>query len=91
MYFIKFWKEHDMTPQYSWVPVASIFLFVIFCTLGYLIIPWVRGIVGGMTTCVAHMSVFSVVKTFPYLKYLLNDYGVFGLYGTMSLLGKYFV
>ncbi|XP_035459301.2 facilitated trehalose transporter Tret1 isoform X1 [Spodoptera frugiperda] len=96
MYFIKFWKDHDMPPQYSWVPVASIFLFVIFCTLGYLIIPWVmigevyptqvRGIVGGMTTCVAHMSVFSVVKTFPFLKSQLNDYGVFGLYGTMSLL-----
>ncbi|XP_075970880.1 facilitated trehalose transporter Tret1-2 homolog isoform X2 [Anticarsia gemmatalis] len=96
MYFVKFWKENDLPPQHSWIPVASIYIFMISCTLGYLIIPWVmigevyptqvRGIVGGMTTCVAHLSVFSVVKTFPFLKSLLNDYGVFGLYGTMSLL-----
>ncbi|XP_026739626.1 facilitated trehalose transporter Tret1-like isoform X2 [Trichoplusia ni] len=100
MYFVKFWKDNDLPPQYSWIPVASIYIFVVSCTLGYLIIPWVmigevyptqvRGIVGGLTTCVAHMSVFSVVKTFPFLKQNLNDYGVFGLYGSMSLLALIF-
>lgn len=41
MYFVKFWKDNDLPPQYSWIPVASIYIFVISCTLGYLIIPWV--------------------------------------------------
>ncbi|KAG6465043.1 hypothetical protein O3G_MSEX014904 [Manduca sexta] len=95
MYFINYWKANNLPAQYSWVPIASIYIFMICCTLGYLIVPWVmigevyptqvRGIVGGMTTCVAHMSVFSVVKTFPFLKHWLHDYGVFGLYGAMSL------
>ncbi|CAB3242996.1 unnamed protein product [Arctia plantaginis] len=100
MYYVKYWNENGMPLQYAWIPVASIYIFMIFCTLGYLIIPWVmigevyptqvRGIIGGLTTCVAHLSVFSVVKTYPYLKKLLDDYGVFGLYGTMSLLAIIF-
>lgn len=100
MYFVKYWKENNIPPSYSWIPVASIYIFVVSCTLGYLIVPWVmigevyptqvRGIIGGMTTCAAHLSVFSVVKTFPLLKHLLNDYGVFGLYGSMSIAGIVF-
>ncbi|KAJ0179719.1 hypothetical protein K1T71_004310 [Dendrolimus kikuchii] len=95
MYFLKYWKENDIEPMHSWIPVASIYIFIIACTLGYLIVPWVmigevyptqvRGIIGGMTTCAAHLSVFSVVKTFPFFKFWLHDYGVFGLYGAMSL------
>ncbi|KAJ8731794.1 hypothetical protein PYW08_014524 [Mythimna loreyi] len=100
MYFVSFWKENNITPQHTWIPGVAIFLFTIFCTLGYLIVPWVmigevyptqvRGIVGGMTTCAAHMSVFSVVKTFKVLVKHLNYYGVFGLYGSMSLLATIF-
>ena len=41
MYFVKFWKENDLPPQHSWIPIVSIFVFVIACTLGYLIVPWV--------------------------------------------------
>ncbi|XP_050681691.1 facilitated trehalose transporter Tret1-like isoform X2 [Leptidea sinapis] len=100
LYYVQYWKANNLPPQYSWIPVASIYLFMIFCTLGYLIVPWimigevyptqVRGIVGGLTTCAAHLSIFSVVKTFPYLKHSLNDYGTFGLYGAMSLAGTVF-
>ncbi|XP_045493157.1 facilitated trehalose transporter Tret1-2 homolog isoform X2 [Colias croceus] len=100
LYYVQYWKDNNIQPQYSWIPVASIYLFMIFCTLGFLIVPWimigevyptqVRGIVGGMTTCVAHLSIFSVVKTFPLLKHALNDYGAFGLYGALSLAGTAF-
>ncbi|CAH0693826.1 unnamed protein product [Chilo suppressalis] len=100
MYFVHYWRENNIPPCHSWIPVASIFIFTISCTLGYLIVPWVmigevyptqvRGIVGGLTTCAAHLSVFSVVKTFPLLKHLLNDYGTFALYGTMSIAGTVF-
>ncbi|XP_063361210.1 facilitated trehalose transporter Tret1-like isoform X1 [Cydia amplana] len=97
MYFIEQWKQAGVAPMYSWVPVAAIFIFMISCTLGYLIVPWimigevypmqVRGIVGGMTTTAAHLSVFSVVKTFPFLKDALNYYGAFAVYGAMSIGG----
>ncbi|KAI5644057.1 sugar transporter domain-containing protein [Phthorimaea operculella] len=97
MYFVEYWKANDLPVQHSWIPVAVIFIFTISCTLGYLIIPWVmigevyptqvRGIIGGFTTMAAHMSVFSVVKTFPFMKNAMHDYGIFGLYGTMSICG----
>ncbi|CAK1552855.1 unnamed protein product [Leptosia nina] len=100
LYYVQYWKENNLPPQYSWIPVASIYLFMVFCTLGFLIVPWimigevyptqVRGIIGGMTTCIAHLSIFTVVKTFPYLKHSLNDYGTFGLYGGLSLCGTAF-
>ncbi|KOB52003.1 putative sugar transporter protein 5, partial [Operophtera brumata] len=41
MYFVKIWKENNIEPSHSWIPVASIYIFVISCTLGYLIVPWV--------------------------------------------------
>ncbi|XP_034824898.1 facilitated trehalose transporter Tret1-like isoform X2 [Maniola hyperantus] len=100
LYYVQYWKDNHLPLQHSWIPVASIFLFTIFCTLGYLIVPWimigevyptqVRGIIGGITTCAAHLSIFSVVKTFPYIKYGLNDYGAFGLYGAISIAGLAF-
>ncbi|XP_063821063.1 facilitated trehalose transporter Tret1-2 homolog isoform X1 [Ostrinia nubilalis] len=100
MYLVAQWRANNEPPMHSWIPVAAIFLFTISCTLGYLIVPWVmigevyptqvRGIVGGMTTCAAHLSVFSVVKTFNLLKGALNDYGVFALYGCMSIVGTVF-
>lgn len=97
LYFLEGWKQNNVTPSYTWIPVGCIYLFMVFCTVGYLIIPWVmigevyptqvRGIIGGMTTCVAHMSVFSVVKTYPLLAKLIGQYGIFSLYGAMSLFG----
>ncbi|CAG9560690.1 unnamed protein product [Danaus chrysippus] len=100
MYYVQYWNNNNIPPQHSWIPIAAIYLFTVFCTLGYLIVPWimigevyptqVRGIIGGMTTCAAHLSIFTVVKTFPYLKHALYDYGTFGLYGAMSIAGMVF-
>lgn len=41
LYFVKYWKENSMPFQFTWIPVAAIYVFMIACTLGYLIIPWV--------------------------------------------------
>ncbi|XP_013201154.1 facilitated trehalose transporter Tret1 isoform X2 [Amyelois transitella] len=100
MYYVKLWKENDVEPVYSWIPPACIYVFVISCTIGYLIVPWVmigevyptqvRGIIGGMTTCAAHLSVFSVVKTFPLLRSLIDFYGAFALYGSITVFGTVF-
>lgn len=100
MYFLQYWKANGIEPVHTWIPVASIFIFIIACTLGYLIIPWVmigevyptqvRGVIGGMTTCAAHLSVFSVVKTFPFVKHTLDVHGAFWLYGCMSFFGIIF-
>jgi hypothetical protein len=49
----------------------------------------VRGIVGGLTSCAAHISIFAVVKTYPLLSHLLGKHGVFTFYGLVSLFGKW--
>lgn len=84
----------------TWLPVVFIFIFIAASTIGYLVVPWVmigevyptkvRGIIGGMTTCAGHFSIFLVVKTFPMLQHLISKHGVFWLYGTISLLGTIF-
>lgn len=48
----------------------------------------VRGFVGGMTTFAAHSFVFIVVKTYPKLLELFDDYGTFLLYASFSFIGQ---
>ncbi|XP_037050880.1 facilitated trehalose transporter Tret1-2 homolog [Bradysia coprophila] len=102
LYFLHQWKTADppIEPSVTWFPVACIFIFTITCTLGFLVVPWVmigelyplkvRGTVGGMTTCMAHIFVFIVVKTYPFLAHALYQHGVFMMYGCISFLGTVF-
>lgn len=93
-----YYKSTTDTPGATWFPVACIFLFTICCTLGYLIVPWVmigeiypqkvRGILGGLTTCTAHIFVFLVVKTYEMMKVNFTPHGTFIIYGCVSLLCK---
>jgi facilitated trehalose transporter len=92
------WVAQGIEPMHTWIPVACIFIFIIACTIGFLVVPWVmigelypmkvRGVLGGMTLCMAHVFVFIVVKTYPYLCGVMNVYGVFGAYGIISLAGE---
>lgn len=59
-----------MTPVHSWIPVASIYLFFICCTLGYLIIPWVM--IGEVyPTQVTDIIAFIIETTFIATFYIL--------------------
>lgn len=90
----------QVAPIAAWFPILCIFTFTITCTVGFLVVPWVmigelypqkvRGIVGGMTTCMAHTFVFIVVKTYPFLKSVLEMHGTFILYGCISFLGEFY-
>ena len=100
LYFKHQWDNAvpPIAPVATWFPVLCIFVFTITCTLGFLIVPWVmigelypqkvRGLLGGLTTCMAHVFVFIVVKTYPLLQTLFYKHGAFMLYGCMSFLGK---
>jgi facilitated trehalose transporter len=48
----------------------------------------VRGVLGGMTLCMAHSFVFIVVKTFPFFCDLVKAHGVYLGYGVISFLGN---
>jgi len=100
MYIRAGWLEEGVKPTATWIPVAFIFIFTIASTLGYLVVPWVmigevyptqvRGIIGGLTTCSAHLFVFAVVKTFPLIQHTASNHGSFWIYGSISLLGTIF-
>lgn len=101
MYFKLQWDNATppIAPMYSFIPVMCIFAFTITCTMGFLVVPWVmigelypqkvRGIIGGFTTCSAHIFVFLVVKTYPMMASALHEHGTFLTYGAVSLIGKY--
>lgn len=99
MYYKSVSDANNEIPQHTWIPLACIFVYMITCTMGFLVVPWimigelypmkVRGIVGGMTTCCAHFFVFIVVKTYPLLKSLIATHGAFVLYGAISLAGEF--
>ncbi|XP_052862109.1 facilitated trehalose transporter Tret1-2 homolog [Anopheles cruzii] len=102
LYYKRQWElaVPPVEPVATWFPVACIFIFIMTCTVGFLIVPWVmigelypmrvRGLIGGLTTCMAHSFVFIVVKTYPFLTHVLERHGTFILYGCFSFVGTVF-
>lgn len=41
MYYANQWKAAGEEIQYTWIPLACIFIFTITCCLGFLVVPWV--------------------------------------------------
>lgn len=89
---------------YRWLPCCSMdfgkqkinlrnnLIFIIFFSqkIGELYPMKVRGLVGGMTTMMAHTFVFLVVKTYPKLAMLVERHGAFLIYGCISVIGTIF-
>lgn len=100
MYYKQQCELQNLQPSHTWIPVACIFIFIITCTLGFLVVPWimigelypmkVRGIVGGFTTCAAHSFVFIVVKTYPLMSRAVERHGAFVIYGLISFVATLF-
>ncbi|XP_014224943.1 facilitated trehalose transporter Tret1-like isoform X1 [Trichogramma pretiosum] len=82
---------------YEWISLICIIGYTITCTMGFLVVPWImigeiypvqiRGVIGGLTTMINHIAVFSTVKTYPLLLDSLSNYGTFFLYGAVSIIG----
>lgn len=100
MYKNAIWKAAEEPAVATWFPTMVLFVFYACSTLGYLIVPWVmigevfprqiRGMIGGVTTCVGHFSIFIVLQTYPYLQELVTKSGTFAVYGIVSLLSTWF-
>ncbi|XP_031832867.1 facilitated trehalose transporter Tret1 isoform X2 [Nomia melanderi] len=97
MWLKEYWTANHLPLVATWFPIFCIFMYTVTCTLGFLVIPWVmigevyptqvRGIIGGLTTMAAHLFIFTVVKTYPFLASTLTRHGTFITYGCISLLG----
>ncbi|XP_043257845.1 facilitated trehalose transporter Tret1-like [Colletes gigas] len=97
MWLKSYWTANNLPLVATWFPILCIFAYTITCTLGFLVIPWimigevypvqVRGIIGGLTTMTAHLFIFTVVKTYPFMASALTRHGTFITYGCISLFG----
>lgn len=100
MYKNAVWKAAGEPAVVTWFPTMVLFVFYACSTVGYLIVPWVmigevfprqiRGMIGGVATCVGHFSIFIVLQTYPYLQELVTKPGTFAVYGVVSLLSTWF-
>ncbi|KAL1121999.1 hypothetical protein AAG570_003407 [Ranatra chinensis] len=83
------------------LPLVALLVYILTSTIGFLTLPWtmigevypaqVRGIAGGLTTCLTYVMSFVVVKLYPAMLEALDKHGVFFFYGGMGLLGTIFV
>jgi len=100
MYAHVVWTAEGEPAAATWFPVMALFVFYACSTIGYLIVPWVmigevfprqiRGMVGGVATCIGHFSTFIVLQTYPVLQEWVSKPGTFAVYGTVSILSTWF-
>ncbi|XP_025423144.1 facilitated trehalose transporter Tret1-2 homolog [Sipha flava] len=100
MYKNAIWRAAGEPAVVTWFPTMVLYVFYACSTIGYLIVPWVmigevfprqiRGMIGGVTTCVGHFCIFIVLQTYPYMQEVFTKPGTFGVYGVVSLLSTWF-
>ncbi|XP_050523819.1 facilitated trehalose transporter Tret1-2 homolog [Daktulosphaira vitifoliae] len=100
MFQLDSWKSQGMESQATWLPIMTLYTFYAASTIGYLIVPWVmigevypnqiRGIIGGLTTCVGHITIFIVLQTYPLFQEWFTKPGTFLFYGLVSITSTVF-
>lgn len=85
----------------SWLPVATIILFIFTGTFGFMSLPWamlgevfpekIRGVAGGITTSSAYFYSFLATKIYPLLLLGFGRSGAFFCFSGVSFFGTLFV
>ncbi|XP_069703052.1 facilitated trehalose transporter Tret1-like [Periplaneta americana] len=81
----------------AWVPLICVLAHVCVSMVGFLQLPWVmsgelfplaiRGVMGGLVASLAHLFIFTSVKTYPDLMHSLGTDGTLWLFGASALCG----
>lgn len=84
-----------------WYPVMLLTIYVMFCHLGFLPIPWLmigevfpprcRGSAGGIVSSLANLMNFAVLALYPALVSHLATYYIYFFFSTMALMGTLLV
>ncbi|KAK4871608.1 hypothetical protein RN001_015732 [Aquatica leii] len=93
-------QENIIAPM-SMLPLTLLIGYIFFCSLGFFTMPFamaaevfpskVRGIGTGLTTCIAYICNFVIIKIYPLVIKKISNYNMFLLFGCVSLLGTMFV
>lgn len=84
----------------TWLPLVCVLAHVCVSMVGFLPLPWlmtselfplkVRGLMGGITTSIAHLLIFTSVKTYPNLLAIFKMAGVFWIFASCGFFGALF-
>lgn len=87
--------------RYSFIPLTALIGYITFVSLGLVPLPWamngelfplaVREYGSGISSCVAFIAFFIVVKTSPIFFSEIGTYGTFSLYACVAFLGTTFL
>lgn len=98
--YLIFVQENTIT-SLSWLPLILLIGYFFLSTLGFLTMPFamaaevfpskVRGVATGLTTCIAYICNFVIVKIYPSMMKGMGNYKLFLFFGSVSLLGTVFV
>jgi len=82
---------------YGWWPIVALVMYILSSTVGFLTLPWamigevfpvrIRGPASGVTTCMAYVFSFVILKMYPEMKHLWGNHGLFTFYTTIALAG----
>ncbi|XP_046743453.1 facilitated trehalose transporter Tret1-2 homolog [Diprion similis] len=83
------------------IPAISIVMYILTSTMGFLVLPFAmigeiyparfKDILSGLTTCLAYVFSFMVLKAYPEMLKSIDKHGVFMFYTAFSLFGTIFV
>lgn len=81
----------------SWIPLISVLGHVCVSMIGFLQLPWVmngelfplaiRGVMGGLVASLAHLFIFTSVKTYPNMMHSLGSDGTLWFFSVAALSG----
>ncbi|KAJ9584396.1 hypothetical protein L9F63_021265, partial [Diploptera punctata] len=81
----------------AWIPLISVLGHVCVSMIGFLQLPWVmngelfplsiRGVMGGLVASLAHLFIFTSVKTYPNMMHSLGSDGTLWFFGVAALCG----
>ncbi|XP_030755107.1 facilitated trehalose transporter Tret1-like isoform X2 [Sitophilus oryzae] len=101
IYFTRSLHNQTSFSPLSIIPMVSLIVYIFFVTAGFVSLPWnllgellplkYRSTGSGIASCIAYLSVFSVVKTMPDMFAMFGSDGTFLLYGIMGLVGTIFI
>jgi hypothetical protein len=82
---------------YGWWPIMALVMYILSSTVGFLTLPWamigevfpvrIRGPASGVTTCMAYVFSFVILKMYPEMKHQWGNHGLFTFYTTIALAG----
>jgi hypothetical protein len=86
---------------FGWVPITALFLYVMMGTLGFLTLPLamlgeifpanIRGWASGVTTFIATIFFFLVIKLFPQMKYWIGFHNVCTTFTAVTAIATVFL